>query len=155
MWIANRYNFLICPLATICKNLWHHSISYMSYMTLHDFQENFSIFDRKWKLNIGFEIFFVIPVWFPGNHIWSLYDYQEFIQIISVLKWLLRVIYDLVWLLRILFDEQPGCIYILLLLSQKHETNKTVVRLLLWNVRHFLSSIRAGQRVHFIEVCVR
>ena len=52
--------------------------------------------------------FCMIPVWFLGNHIWSLYDYQEFIHIIYDLVWLLRIIYDLVRNQRKLYDRWPG-----------------------------------------------
>ena len=56
---------------------------YVSYITLYEIQE---IFQLQWKIKIilflVFEFFCMILVWFLGNHIWSLYDYQEFIQII-------------------------------------------------------------------------
>ena len=37
-----RYNNLISPLTTLYGNLWHQSMYYLSYMTLHDIQEIFS-----------------------------------------------------------------------------------------------------------------
>ena len=74
------------------------------------FPRNF--FQLQWKIKIihflVFEFFCMIPVWFLGNHIWSLYDYQEFIQIIYDLVWLLRIIYDLVRNQRKLYDHWPG-----------------------------------------------
>ena len=69
-------------------------------------------FQLQWKIKIiqflVFEFFCMILVWFLGNHIWSLYDYQEFIQIIYDLVWLLRIIYDLVRNQRKLDDRWPG-----------------------------------------------
>ena len=38
-----RYNNLIFPLTTLYENLWHQSKFYVSYLTLFDFQEIFSI----------------------------------------------------------------------------------------------------------------
>ena len=36
-----RYNNLLCPLTTLYGNLWNHSMFYVLYMTLYDFQEIF------------------------------------------------------------------------------------------------------------------
>ena len=69
-------------------------------------------FQLQWKIKIiqffVFEFFCMILVRFLGNHIWSLYDYQEIIQIICDLVWLLRIIYDLVRNQRKLYDRWPG-----------------------------------------------
>ena len=105
-----RYNNLISPLTTLYENLWHQSMYYVSYMTLYEIQE---IFQLQWKIKIiqqflVFEFFCMILVWFLGSHIWSLYDYQEFIQIIYDLVWLLRIIYDLVRNQRKFYDRWPG-----------------------------------------------
>ena len=78
-----RYNNLISPLTTLYGNLWHQSMYYVSYMTLYDIQEIFSTSMENQNYTVFSLWFFcMIPVWFLGNHIWSLYDYQEFIQII-------------------------------------------------------------------------
>ena len=57
---------------------------------------------KNYTAFLGIEFFFMIPAWVQGNHVSSLYDYQDFIQII----------YDLVWSLRILYDEQPGYMFL-------------------------------------------
>ena len=62
--------------------------------------QNFTIFSL-WN-------FCMIPVWFLGNHIWSLYDYQDFIQILYDLVWLLKIINDLVRNRKMLYDRWPG-----------------------------------------------
>ena len=83
---------------------------YVSYMTLYDIQEIFSTSteNQNYTVFFVFELFCMIPVWFLGNHIWSLYDYQEFIEIIYDLVWLLRIMYDLVRNQRKLYDRWPG-----------------------------------------------
>ena len=72
------------------------------------------LFPLQWKLRIVrflvFENFYVTPVWFLGNHIWSLNDYQEFIQIIYELVWLLRIVYDVIRNQRKMNDWSSGFI---------------------------------------------
>ena len=71
-------------------------------------------FQLQWKIKIihflVFEFFCMILVWFLGNHIWSLYDYRELIQITYDLAWLLRIIYDLVRNQTKLYDRWPGMV---------------------------------------------
>ena len=60
------------------------------------------------KQILGLKIFYMIPLWFQEIIYDPFHDYQEFIQNIYDLVWLLGIIYDLVWVLWILYDEQPG-----------------------------------------------
>ena len=108
-----RYNNLISPLTTLYENLWHQSMYYVSYMTLYEIQEYFStsMENQNYTVLLILWIFCMILVWFLGNHIWSLYDYQELIQIIYDLVWLLRIICDLVRNQRKLYDRWPGVFF--------------------------------------------
>ena len=80
-----RYNNLISPLTTLYENLWHHSMYYVSYMTLYDIQEIFSTSMENQNYTIfSLWIFlydpcmicgksYMVLVWLPRihtNHIW-------------------------------------------------------------------------------------
>ena len=88
IWIANaiqKFNMsseYIMRKCFMC-HIWPCKISKKLCSTLLE-NENYTV-----------KFFCMIPAWFLGNHIWSLYDYQEFIQIIYDLIWILRIIYDL------------------------------------------------------------
>ena len=80
-----RYNKLISPLTTLYKNLWHHSMYYVSYMTVYEIQEFFSTL-RENQIYTVFSLWtflddpcmisrkpYMVLVWLPRihtNHIW-------------------------------------------------------------------------------------
>ena len=81
-----RYNKLISPLTTLYGNLRNQSMFYVSYMTLYDFQENFSTSKENERYTV-FRLWvflydpcmisrksFMILVWLlrnHANHIWT------------------------------------------------------------------------------------
>ena len=79
----------------------------MCHVSLHDFQNIFSTSLENEIKFLGYEVCCMILVLFLGNQIWSLYDYQEFIQIIYYLEWLIRILHDLVRNQRKLYNWWP------------------------------------------------
>ena len=83
--LQTRYNNWTSPLTTIYENLWQKSMFYVSYMTLYDFQENFSI-------SIENQNYTIFSIW-NFLHDSCLISRKSYM----VLLWLLRIHTNHIW----------------------------------------------------------